>query len=221
MARPGRPGRRRVRAVAAGAAALAGLVVLPLLAVATSIGLTPTPAAGADPGGDTRMAWAEAFVTSLDAPSPDAVRFALAWATEEGAAAEANNPLDSTLAEPGSTPSCRETPTASGCTPTWRPVWRPTSPPSRAPTPRSATGPSSTRCAGPTCRPRPPPCRGPAGASTRTGRSDTNAPATAPPSCRWPTRMPTPRLSPWPVRSGPARRPSPRRRRGIRPARPL
>ena len=87
----------------AGGAVMAGLMALPLFALAVSVGQPRTTPASTDTGGDTRLAWAEAFANRVGAASPEAVEFALAWATEEGANAEANNPLDSTLAEPGST----------------------------------------------------------------------------------------------------------------------
>jgi cell wall-associated NlpC family hydrolase len=90
----------RLAAVAIG---VAGLAILPLLlllmTLAGGLGLGQ---ALAGQGGDSRLAWAEAFTSQLGAPSDGAVRFALAWATQEGAPAEANNPLNSTLPEPGS-----------------------------------------------------------------------------------------------------------------------
>jgi hypothetical protein len=45
-----------------------------------------------------------AFAAGLGAPSDGAVRFVLAWETWEGARPDANNPLDSSLPEPGSVP---------------------------------------------------------------------------------------------------------------------
>jgi cell wall-associated NlpC family hydrolase len=89
----------RLAAVVIGVAGLAILPVLALLMTLTG-GLGPGQAF-AGQGGDTRLAWAEAFTSQLGAPSDGAVKFALAWATQEGALPEANNPLNSTLPEPG------------------------------------------------------------------------------------------------------------------------
>jgi cell wall-associated NlpC family hydrolase len=94
-----------VRWAAGLGAVTAGLVALPVLA--TALVFAPPPSTGAraaSGGGTTRLAWAEAFSSRIGAASPDAVRFALAWVTEEGAPADDNNPLDASLPEPGSTP---------------------------------------------------------------------------------------------------------------------
>src|SRR6516164_7289534 len=80
-------GRRPAVRWAAGLGAVtAGLVALPVLA--TALVFAPPPSTGAraaSGGGTTRLAWAEAFSSRIGAASPDAVRFALAWVTEEGA----------------------------------------------------------------------------------------------------------------------------------------
>jgi NlpC/P60 family len=87
----------------AGAMAMVALAVLApfvlLTTLATSLGSSPATAGAA---GDTRLAWAEAFATRLGASSDSAVKFVLAWETDEGARPEANNPLNTTLPEPGS-----------------------------------------------------------------------------------------------------------------------
>jgi hypothetical protein len=94
-----------VKKLVAVAVVLAVLTTLPLLVLLLAItgGLGPGQAY-AGQGGDTRLAWAEAFTAALGAANDAAVRFAVAWATKEGALAEANNPLNSTLPEPGSVP---------------------------------------------------------------------------------------------------------------------
>jgi len=81
--------------------AIAALMSLPVLFGLLMVlgGVGPGQAT---PGGDTRLAWAEAFAAHVGATSEGAVKFALAWATEEGARPESNNPLNSTLAQPGS-----------------------------------------------------------------------------------------------------------------------
>jgi cell wall-associated NlpC family hydrolase len=94
-----------VKPVAVGAGGLAVLLALPFLFVVLAVGLPGSSGLTALTGGangDSRLAWAEAFAAHLGALSEPAVKFALAWATEEGAPPEANNPLNSSLPEPGS-----------------------------------------------------------------------------------------------------------------------
>jgi cell wall-associated NlpC family hydrolase len=62
---------------------------------------TTAGASLAGPGGTSRLAWATAFAAAIGAANEAAVRFVVAWATLEGASADQNNPLNSTLPEPG------------------------------------------------------------------------------------------------------------------------
>jgi hypothetical protein len=96
---------KRLLAAALGLAV--AIAVLPPFVLLTSFaggpGASPSTATS---GGDTRLAWAEAFTARLGASSEQAATFVLAWETEEGARPEANNPLNATLPEPGSASRC-------------------------------------------------------------------------------------------------------------------
>ncbi len=88
--------------------AVVGLLVLVLcsiLALPAMVLSSTSGGSGANlpPGayGNTRLAWATAFAASIGANNEPAIRFVLAWETEEGAQASANNPLNTTLDEPG------------------------------------------------------------------------------------------------------------------------
>lgn len=51
--------------------------------------------------GATRLAWATAFADQLSAPSLAAIKFVMAWTTQEGAEPAHNNPLNTTEPAPG------------------------------------------------------------------------------------------------------------------------
>ncbi len=89
-----------VKVLVAVTTSLAGVLALPLMFLVIAGGISRSQGLGT--GGDTRLAWAAAFAARLGAPSQAAVEFELAWATEEGASPPANNPLNSSLPEPGS-----------------------------------------------------------------------------------------------------------------------
>ena len=90
---------------AVAAAALALLVCLPVVVVLAAFsGAGPSASAAglSSLGGSTALEFAEAFADDIGADNGPAVAFVVAWEASEGSSASHNNPLDSTLAEPGS-----------------------------------------------------------------------------------------------------------------------
>ena len=76
----------------------------PLVVVLGVAGAGGGSASAASLVGSTRLDFAEAFATDIGADNEPAVMFVVAWEEAEGASQSANNPLDSTLPETGSTP---------------------------------------------------------------------------------------------------------------------
>ena len=86
-------------------AALALVICLPVvvvLAAFSAAGPSGSAAGLTSFGGSTALEFAEAFADDIGAGNSPAVAFVVAWEASEGSSASHNNPLDSTLAEPGS-----------------------------------------------------------------------------------------------------------------------
>lgn len=93
------------KAAAAIGAALLLVIGAPLAIILGVFASGPGSSAGASVlAGRSSLDFAEAFAQEIGAENEPAVMFVVAWEQAEGASQSANNPLDSTLAETGSTP---------------------------------------------------------------------------------------------------------------------